>query len=301
MSVLKRRMFNRGGMVTSRGTGITSGLVRGYQEGGSVTNDDTQRKTLADFRTESKSLLDNIYEPSEPRSRLRDASPALMQFFGSLAAGKSLQGGFGGALEILGQSLQDSAPAFQQVIRDRQDRQSADRREKLQMDLQALDMAREDFKEYNKKFEPFEFEDKLLRYNEGTDSFDVIQQAPSELIEAVNIETGDTEFVPESVIRAEAEAAQQDENFQPKYVAQKKVTDIVEAYNTVNKRFEFISEEALQKSIDAGDGKYVPKAPDTSYVTVFDTQENRNVFILQSALNSAINADSNRYEPEKKG
>ena len=261
----------------------------------------TQRKTLADFRTESKSLLDNIYEPSEPRSRLRDASPALMQFFGSLAAGKSLQGGFGGALEILGQSLQDSAPAFQQVIRDRQDRQSADRREKLQMDLQALDMAREDFKEYNKKFEPFEFEDKLLRYNEGTDSYDVIQQAPSELIEAINVETGDTEFVPESVIRAEAEAAQQDENFQPKYVAQKKVTDIVEAYNTVNKRFEFISEEALQKSIDAGDGKYVPKAPDTSYVTVFDTQENRNVFILQSALNSAINADSNRYEPEKKG
>ena len=313
MSVLKRRMFNQGGMVTSRGTGITSGLAtpkRGYVDGpGSYSGHDkdaetlpsTQRKTLADFRTESKSLLDNIYEPSEPRSRLRDASPALMQFFGSLAAGKSLQGGFGGALEILGQSLQDSAPAFQQVIRDRQDRQSADRREKLQMDLQALDMAREDFKEYNKKFEPFEFEDKLLRYNEGTDSYDVIQQAPSELIEAINVETGDTEFVPESVIRAEAEAAQQDENFQPKYVAQKKVTDIVEAYNTVNKRFEFISEEALQKSIDAGDGKYVPKAPDTSYVTVFDTQENRNVFILQSALNSAINADSNRYEPKKEG
>ena len=57
MSVLKRRMFNRGGMVTSRGTGITSGLVRGYQEGGSVTNDDTQRRTLTDFQRESKSLF----------------------------------------------------------------------------------------------------------------------------------------------------------------------------------------------------------------------------------------------------
>ena len=36
MSVLKRRMFNRGGMVTSRGTGITSGLdtpKRGYVDG----------------------------------------------------------------------------------------------------------------------------------------------------------------------------------------------------------------------------------------------------------------------------
>ena len=81
MSVLKRRMFNRGGMVTSRGTGITSGLAtpkRGYVDGpGSYSGHDkdaetlpsTQRKTLADFRTESKSLLDNIYEPSEPRSR----------------------------------------------------------------------------------------------------------------------------------------------------------------------------------------------------------------------------------------
>ncbi len=58
--------------------------------------------------------------------------------------------------------------------------------------------------------------------------------------------------------------------------------------------------EALEKSIEAGDGLYVPKAPDTSYTTVFDTQENRNVFILQSALNSPINANSNRYEPKKR-
>ena len=302
MSVLKRRMFNRGGMITSRGTGITSGLVRGYQEGGSVTNDEaTQRRTLSDFQRESKSLLDNIYEPRPQRSRLRDASPALMQFFGSLAAGKSLQGGFGGALEILGQSLQDSAPAFQQVIRDRQDRQDADRIEQQRMDLQALEMAREDYKDYQDKFKPFEFSDKLLRYNEGTDSYDIIQEKPSELIEAVNINTGDTEFVSESVIRAELEEAEKNPEFQPKYVAQKKVTDIVEAYNTQNKRFEFISKEALEKSIEDNDGLYVPKAPDTSYVTVFDTQENKNVFLLESAFNASINSNENRYLPEKEG
>ena len=289
-------------MITSRGTGITSGLVRGYQEGGSVTNDEaTQRRTLSDFQRESKSLLDNIYEPRPQRSRLRDASPALMQFFGSLAAGKSLQGGFGGALEILGQSLQDSAPAFQQVIRDRQDRQDADRIEQQRMDLQALEMAREDYKDYQDKFKPFEFSDKLLRYNEGTDSYDIIQEKPSELIEAVNINTGDTEFVSESVIRAELEEAEKNPEFQPKYVAQKKVTDIVEAYNTQNKRFEFISKEALEKSIEDNDGLYVPKAPDTSYVTVFDTQENKNVFLLESAFNASINSNENRYLPEKEG
>ena len=313
MSVLKRRMFNRGGMVTSRGTGITSGLAtpkRGYVDGPGSYNgqnnnmtlpEATERRTLSDFQRESKSLLDNIYEPRPPENRLRSASPALMQFFGSLAAGKSLQGGFGGALEILGQSLQDSAPAFQQVIRDRQDRQAADRVEKQRMDLQALDMAREDYKDYLDKFKPFEFEDKLLRYNEGTDSFDVIQQAPSELIQATNIETGNVEFVPESVIRAEIEAQATDPNFQPKYVAEKKVTDIVEAYNTENKRFEFISQEALEKSIEDGDGLYVPKAPDTSYVTVFDTQENKNVFLLESAFNASINSNENRYLPEKEG
>ena len=303
MSVLKRRMFNRGGMVTSRGTGITSGLVQGYANGGPVTNEDeaTQRRTLSDFQRESKSLLDNIYEPRPPENRLRSASPALMQFFGSLAAGKSLQGGFGGALEILGQSLQDSAPAFQQVIRDRQDRQAADRVEQQRMDLQALDMAREDYKDYLDKFKPFEFGEELLRYNEGTDSYDVISEKPSELIQATNIETGNVEFVPESVIRAEIEAQAADPEFQPKYVAEKKVTDIVEAYNTQNKRFEFISQEALEKSINAGDGLYVPKAPDTSYVTVFDTQENKNVFLLESAFNQSINSNENRYLPEKEG
>ena len=303
MSVLKRRMFNRGGMVTSRGTGITSGLVQGYANGGPVTNEDeaTQRRTLSDFQRESKSLLDNIYEPRPPENRLRSASPALMQFFGSLAAGKSLQGGFGGALEILGQSLQDSAPAFQQVIRDRQDRQAADRVEQQRMDLQALDMAREDYKDYLDKFKPFEFGEELLRYNEGTDSYDVISEKPSELIQATNIETGNVEFVPESVIRTEIEAQAADPEFQPKYVAEKKVTDIVEAYNTQNKRFEFISQEALEKSINAGDGLYVPKAPDTSYVTVFDTQENKNVFLLESAFNQSINSNENRYLPEKEG
>ena len=41
MSVLNRKLFNRGGKVSSRGVGITSGLaapVRGYKIGGGVVN-----------------------------------------------------------------------------------------------------------------------------------------------------------------------------------------------------------------------------------------------------------------------
>ena len=42
MSVLNRKLFNRGGGVSSRGVGITSGLaspVRGYKIGGNVVDE----------------------------------------------------------------------------------------------------------------------------------------------------------------------------------------------------------------------------------------------------------------------
>ena len=84
MSVFKRHMFNRGGYV-ARGTGITSGLVpvQKFQEGGLSKKD--------------------IYRP------------AWMNLFGGMMSGKSLQGGFGGAMDILGQSIQQSAPLFSQA------------------------------------------------------------------------------------------------------------------------------------------------------------------------------------------
>lgn len=299
MSVLKRKMFSRGGMAVSRGTGITSGLAtpkRGYVDGpGSYAG----KKTLADFQSESKTMLDNIYQPSPPRNRLRDASPALMQFFGALASGKSLQGGFGGALDILGTSLQQSAPAFQEVISARRAAESADRKEQMQMDLQALQMAREDYADYLDKFKPFQFGENTLRYNEETDSYDTIATKPPKLIQVYNSETDQKEFVPESLIRAEAELRKEDPSYVSKYLVEKEVTDIVEAYNNDTKKFEYISQDALNESVEKGDGKYSPKAPEMNLVEVFDTREDRNVFISESALNSAIEADNNRYAPKK--
>ena len=87
MSVFNRRMFNRGGYV-HRGTGITSGLVpvQQFQEGG------LSKKERAD-----------IYRP------------AWMSLFGNMMTGKSFQGGFGGAMDILGQATQQSAPLFAQA------------------------------------------------------------------------------------------------------------------------------------------------------------------------------------------
>ena len=85
MSVLKRHMFNRGGYV-ARGTGITSGLaspVKGYAKGGI-----TKREAY---------------------------TPAFMNLFGAMMSGKSLQGGLSGAVDILGQAAQQSAPLFAQA------------------------------------------------------------------------------------------------------------------------------------------------------------------------------------------
>jgi len=83
MAVLNRKLFNRGGPVSSRGVGITSGLVpvQKFQEGGRV-------------------------------SKLEALSPALLDLGGRLLAGKSLQGGVGGGLDIVGQALSGSAPSF---------------------------------------------------------------------------------------------------------------------------------------------------------------------------------------------
>jgi hypothetical protein len=85
MSVFKRQMFNRGGYV-ARGTGITSGLtspIKGYAKGGI-----TKREAY---------------------------TPAFMNLFGAMMSGKSLQGGLSGAVDILGQATQQSAPLFAQA------------------------------------------------------------------------------------------------------------------------------------------------------------------------------------------
>ena len=88
MAVLNRKLFNRGGPVSSRGVGITSGLVpvQKFQEGGKV-------------------------------SRLGALSPALLDFGGRLLASKSLQSGVTGGLDILGQSLSGSAPSFAEGLK----------------------------------------------------------------------------------------------------------------------------------------------------------------------------------------
>ena len=133
MSVLGRKLFNRGGQVSSRGVGITSGLVpvKGYKIGGPVTNQDltpsstvgsTGSTAIGDAYAKNLAMLQGlgIVPEREPFNKLAASSDALMTLGGKLLSGRSYDGGFGGALDILGQATQAAAPQFGEAIRAKQ-------------------------------------------------------------------------------------------------------------------------------------------------------------------------------------
>ncbi len=117
MSVLGRKLFNRGGQVSSRGVGITSGLipVQKFQEGGEAT-------AIGEAYKKNLEMLQSlgITPEREEFSRLKASSPALMTLGAKLLSGRSYDGGVGGALDILGQATEAAAPQFGEAIRAKQ-------------------------------------------------------------------------------------------------------------------------------------------------------------------------------------
>ena len=108
MAVLGRKLFNRGGQVSSRGVGITSGLVpvQKFENGGLAEKYKENLKMLKEL---------NIFPETRPVSKLQAFSPALIKLGAGLMSGRSFQGGSGGGLDILGQSVQGAAPEIQQA------------------------------------------------------------------------------------------------------------------------------------------------------------------------------------------
>tara|TARA_R100000654_G_scaffold1194_1_gene4416 strand:+ start:51 stop:2081 length:2031 start_codon:yes stop_codon:yes gene_type:complete len=110
MSVLNRKLFSRGGKVSSRGVGITSGLVdqpvQKFNNGG-----------LAEKYRENLEMLKglDLFPETKPVSKLQAFSPALIKLGAGLMSNRSLQGGFGGGLDILGQSVEGASPEIQQA------------------------------------------------------------------------------------------------------------------------------------------------------------------------------------------
>ena len=174
MNVYNRKLFfNRGGRVSARGTGITSGLIdtpkRGYVDGpGSYAGEITGTGSLLNYSAndpsviagqemtdnrkfetgrlntlfkEKQRLLQSIRPDTPKFNRLDAATPALLTFFGNLMSGKSYQGGIGGALDIAGQSLTAATPQFSEALTARRKAKADERSEQFQLDLQAYGSA----------------------------------------------------------------------------------------------------------------------------------------------------------------
>ena len=130
MSVLNRKLFNRGGKVSSRGVGITSGLaapVRGYKIGGGVVNPEVleaNRNTsipeagLADkVQTNIDMLRSTGLFPERQAFDTRAAlTPYIMDVSSRLLSGTSPTGNLG---EIVGQALQGGNPLLAQALQEK--------------------------------------------------------------------------------------------------------------------------------------------------------------------------------------
>ena len=306
MSVLKRKLFNKGGQVSSRGVGITSGLViPKYEHGGLHTQED--------FFEQNREMLGKYYQPQEEQSRLKAASPALLALGSALLSGRSYQGGLGGALEILGGATAQATPFFDDMIKQRRAEKNAARQEAFNLDMKALDLAREDMATQEAKFKPIEFADQLIRLTpDGT--YETIRTKPSKLVEAYDNVLDDNVFVSEALIRADMEAAAApvppgEESYAQRYSVKRTIDkeDLVEVYDTEKKTYTFVPEDTLMSMAEkaAADPEYEPryiaKAPDTELITMYDTDLKQNVTVFKNTVVDSIANNENKYEAKRDG
>jgi hypothetical protein len=165
MSVLNRKLFNRGGGVSSRGVGITSGLVdqpvQRFDNGGEVTF-----PSLMDERLELLRNL-NLGRP-EVISKQEAAAPALLALSGALLSGRSFQGGLGGALDVVGQALTKTSPDVQQAVQRIAQSEQAQINFDNQLKLKAFDLAYDEYsKSLDDKFKAADLQTLYSKTNPG--------------------------------------------------------------------------------------------------------------------------------------
>jgi len=134
MTVLRRKLFNRGGPVSSRGVGITSGLVpvQRFENGGDV------KQKFADNMEMLRGL--NLYQPQTFDAK-ENMTPYLLDLSARLLGGTSKRGGIGGALEIGGQAMAGANPLLSQALQNKREFEATDQEAPLKQ--MALQMALE--------------------------------------------------------------------------------------------------------------------------------------------------------------
>jgi len=134
MAVLRRKLFNRGGPVSSRGVGITSGLVpvQRFQTGGDV------KQKFSDNMEMLRGL--DLYQPQTFDAK-ENITPYLLDLSARLLGGTSKRGGIGGALEIGGQAMAGANPLLSQALQNKREFEATDQEAPLKQ--MALQMALE--------------------------------------------------------------------------------------------------------------------------------------------------------------
>jgi hypothetical protein len=127
MSVFNRKLFNNE-LYQSKGTGITTGL-------------DTEDNRLNELFEQQQKILQGMRPPTQEVSKFEAASPALIALGAGLMSGRSFQGGFGGALDILGQATAGALPLANEALATRRKAKADERAEQFQLDLQAYGSA----------------------------------------------------------------------------------------------------------------------------------------------------------------
>ena len=128
--VLNRKLFNGNNKPSSRNNGIVSGF-----------DDDNNDSELQQLINERRKVYQDILPEPTQVGRLEAASPALLALGSALLSGRSLQGGIGGALDILGQGLGASAPLFSEALATRRAAEQANVDRQFDIDLAALQSA----------------------------------------------------------------------------------------------------------------------------------------------------------------
>ena len=182
MSVLNRKLFNRGGKVSSRGVGITSGLVdqpvQKFSNGG-----------LAERYKENLEMLKglNLF-PETKRFDTRQAlAPYIMDVSSRLLSGTSPTGDLG---QIVGQALQGGNPFLAQALQEKRAFEAEDPDSKLRETALSLALKDDDKTEFSDPTEvtiKYEGSDKnvpaLRTFNKNENSF-VYQTTAGDPIDA---------------------------------------------------------------------------------------------------------------------
>lgn len=181
MSVLQRKLFNRGGSV-ARGTGITSGLIntpkRGYVDGpgsyagmgeenlptgtaglfdtgpvpagkildgGSLVDNQTyttQVPTLEELTEKNRGVVESIYGPRPDRlSKSEILAPYILDLSSRLLATKTKEKGIKGTFDVLSQSFAGAAPTLNKALGVRRQEDAAERAEQIEIGKTALSLA----------------------------------------------------------------------------------------------------------------------------------------------------------------